>query len=168
MRRESDIKLHTLYVLCIFIQLILALRASPTTRSRSYRGLALREVDLGSRSLHSGDALTRVRWRPPLRWLKVVLVLKTTDRLDSPVRLLRSRSASPSGRSTGRSVRSRSTFCPKEDILTTASPFGEEEPGPQGAREGDTCLSPGVTQGRESGMDQATERSSATKPWPSS
>lgn len=40
------------------MQSILALRASPTTRSRSYRGLTLREVDRGLQSLRSGDALT--------------------------------------------------------------------------------------------------------------
>jgi len=35
--------------------------------------------------------------------------------------------------------------------MITASPLGEEEPDPEGAREGDTCLSPGTMQGRGSG-----------------
>jgi len=45
------------YKVC-FPQRILALRVSPTARCRSLRGLALRGVDLGTRSFHSGDALT--------------------------------------------------------------------------------------------------------------
>ena len=51
MQRESNMKLLIMYIFCMFYERISALRVSPTTRSRSYRGLALREVDRGLRSL---------------------------------------------------------------------------------------------------------------------
>jgi len=68
----------------------------------------------------------------------VVLVLMTTARLDSPGRLLRSRSASPSGRSTGRSARSWYTDSGPKGTLHDHCLFlkGEEEPGPKGAERG--------------------------------
>jgi hypothetical protein len=90
------------------VQSILTLRVSPTTRCRSFRGLALREVVRGSQSLRSGDALTAfgggLHYAGPGSPDPM-----TTARLDSPGRLLCSRSASPSGRSTGRSERSKYT-----------------------------------------------------------
>jgi len=62
---------------------------------RSLRGLILRHVNWGSLSLHSGDALTLVRWRPPLRWSFLYLNTMTAGRIDSSDRTLRSRSAFP-------------------------------------------------------------------------
>ena len=91
-----------------------------------------------------------VRWRPPLRWAWWSNETMTTARIDSPGRSLRSRFASPP-------VVNRSVCeipvrpLPRRGgILLTASPLGEEEPGLGGAREGDTCLSPGAMQGRGS------------------
>ena len=76
------------------------------------------------------------------RFVLANLVLMTTARLDSPGRLLRSRSASPSGRSTGRSTGSWYT-----------------DSGPKGIPH-DHCLSLGRGGGRSMGRG-AWDRSSA-------
>jgi len=76
------------------------------------------------------------------RFVLANIVLMTTARLDSPGRLLRSRSAPPSGRSTGRSVRSRYA-----------------DSGPKGILH-NHCLSLGRGGGR-SGRRGAWDRSSA-------
>ncbi len=60
--------LPILYVFCISYAIDLGPPGIAHDSLRSYRGLALREVARGLRSLPSGDALTIVRWRPPLRW----------------------------------------------------------------------------------------------------
>jgi len=127
------------------------LRPSPTARFRSLRGLGLRRTVSGPLSLHSGDALTLVRWRPPLRWLLLFSLMLTTDSFTLPAgRSLRS--LSPSARWTGRSASTRCS--PWADRLSSQSlplPWERRSPARRVRREGDTCLSPGVTRGRESG-----------------
>jgi len=81
-----------------------------------------------------------------------VLILMTTARLDSPGRALRSRSASPSGRSTGRSARSRSAPCLEREVSCLLPlPWERRSPVRRMRREGDTRLSPSARQGRGSG-----------------
>jgi len=47
-----------MYVICIFYAIDFSPPGITHDSLRSYRGLALREVDLGMQSLRSGDALT--------------------------------------------------------------------------------------------------------------
>ena len=114
-------------------------------------GSACGVVDQVLGSLHSGDALTLVRWRPPLRWLLLFSLMLTTDSFTLPAgRSLRS--LSPSARWTGRSAFLRCT--PWADRLSSQSlplPWERRSPARRVRREGDTRLSPGVTRGRESG-----------------
>ena len=139
-----------MYFLCIFRAIISALRASPTTRFARIEGSPCGR--LPGACDRSAPATPSLRSVAAFATLVLVVLIHTNGRQDdSPGRLLRSLFAIPSGRSTGRSVRSRSTVCPKKGILFTAFPLGEEEPGPEGVREGDTCLSPGAMQGRGSG-----------------
>jgi len=58
MQRESNIILLEMYLFCIFYAIDFGPPGIAHDSLRSYRGLALREVDLGMQSLRSGDALT--------------------------------------------------------------------------------------------------------------
>jgi|GEM_PF-5948052 len=58
MQRESNIILLEMYLFCIFYAINFGPPGITHDSLRSYRGLALREVDWGLLSLYSGDALT--------------------------------------------------------------------------------------------------------------
>ena len=115
-------------------------------------GSACGMVDRVLVTLHSGDALAlRPRWRPAFRWLLLFSFMLTTDSFTLPAgRSLRS--LSPSARWTGRSAFLRCT--PWADRLSSQSlplPWERRSPARRVRREGDTCLSPGVTRGWGSG-----------------
>ena len=77
----------------------------------------------------------------------------TTDSFTLPTgRSLRS--LSPSARWTGRSASPVHSLGRQAIIIITASPLERRSPALRVRREGDTCLSPGVTQGRGSGRQR--------------
>jgi len=85
--------------------------------------------------LHSGDALTVVRWRPAFRWLLLFSFMLTTDSFTLPAgRSLRS--LSPSARSTSRSASPGALPGPTGYHHNDCLSPGEEEPGPEGAERG--------------------------------
>jgi hypothetical protein len=143
-----------MYVKCIFSATgIWPSGHRPLLAFARIEGLPCGVVDRVLLSLHSGDALAlRPRWRPPLRWLLLFSFMLTTDSFTLPAgRSLRS--LSPSARWTGRSACTgavpRPTGYHHNDCLSLRE---RRSPARRVRREGDTCLSPGVTQGRGSGM----------------
>ena len=131
-------------------QSISALRVSPTTRFARIEGSPCGKLaGACDRSASATPSLRSVAAYATL--VLVVLFIWTADRIDSPGRSLRSRFAIPSGRSTGRPVRPGPPQAPKGRYPAYCLSLGEEEPGREGAREGDTRLSPGAMKGRGSG-----------------